>query len=463
MANHRLIAALLSILLAASGCTNPPAETADAAKDSAAPAERNVDWPARAMDYARKAATVNPKLAPSPYAMVASQCAFLGRFDQALEALGNEPEGPSQYMEIGSIAGIAASNGQPPQAIQIAQTVHDPRFRSIAINQVVFALADRHDFRGALESVKLLTAPIDVVRAGYRIARGQAEAGEYDAALETSKMIPANSAEEAKAKADFLEDLAKCRREGRHDLPPARKDPRQPLCESLRELIGVAGDLRDLPAIRSAEAWADQQRDIDLQGSRWRQIAWSYYRCGDRASCRKAMAQAETLAAKSGQPLARAVNDAALADLHLELGERDAAQSLVDPIGRLDLAGGRSDKPPGEDPFKVLVQDVDHMFDTTLLMPYLVDVMVRCGDIDAAFHFVERLPKGDSLLFGSMNTSLWLAVGSSCAAAGRVDEIAKRIDGLPSDEARMYLCLGVVDGLNRRPPATVGFGGQEQP
>jgi hypothetical protein len=96
--------ALFCVLLAAGGCAKP-AELTEQQRRAAIDA-----WLVRAKEYAGKAAAANPKLAPSRYGIVALQCAWLGRFDEALETLRREPEGPSPYVELATA--LATNKGR---------------------------------------------------------------------------------------------------------------------------------------------------------------------------------------------------------------------------------------------------------------------------------------------------------------------------------------------------------------
>ena len=142
-------------------------------------------------------------------------------------------------------------------------------------------------------------------------------------------------------------------------------------------------------------------------------------------------------------PLLRAVNRAALADLLLELGELKRAKALARQAARF-----RKSKPV-EQPeetveglFGGFVEGVFQMIGTSTTIPYVIDVLVRCDEVEAACELIAQFPDLEAL---------WSSLAASCAAAGRLDEIEKRMKSFDSAERKVFLCVGAIDGLKRRP------------
>lgn len=416
------------------------AEVVALPSDPAARAKLLDAWFARAKEHAFKVAEKD-EIAPA-WGTIATQYALLGRWDEALETASRSRHEGRRGCDVRDLVLWAALDGETVRAIELAKRIEVPSSRALALVQVAREQAERHEFAGAERTLELLAdEPSWLIAGREEIAKAQAEAGQYAAARATAAKIVPETDEDRQDLQELLKLIDQCEAEGRRDPPKQRKDRAVPLVQSGREGIGMAGEFDETTDLRDAEIRADLPETGDLRGTRWRQIAWAYFERGDHAACRRAIKSALEHVEKTKHPAVRAVERAALAGLFLELGEEEAARSLV----RKATEPGPQKAPKGdaqaETTTNVLSGFVESFITMGIAVPYIVGVQVRCGEIDEAVNLVDQYPDE----FG-----VWASFAAYCAASGRLAEVEKRIEAAESEEVKLQLCVGVIEALRRR-------------
>lgn len=311
-----------------------------------------------------------------------------------------------------------------PDPVFPENTNESARERSVYGISLTQAL--QHDFAGAKETIGRIRDPEVICGAWRRLAECQAKAGQYEDALESvAKMIPASEAAE-QAKNDTLALIAQCRAE-------RRKGPRPPIAgdylNTLRALCDAFSDTAlDGSSLEQQEAKAAGMSSPAGRASAWRQIAWAHFRTGDRQRCRNAIEKsresAQDIPGKIGHQ--RALNEVLLADLCLELGDREAAIGL---IRQASLSGNRD----------LLARLGLGTFTTA---PLAISVFVRTGNVDEAIEIAQEAGEGGAMA--------WASLGVFCAQEGALGRIEKVLETTRSERIKAVVCAGIAYGLQRK-------------
>lgn len=342
------------------------------------------------------------------------------------------------------LCGSLASYGHVVLAERLAETLPDgetvgpkgeslssfpdsPRTRAlrlIAIFQMI-----RGDPEGAFSTTRKIADERARASVLLRLARSGARTGHYDAAEKALRMASELWRGDPVELARVQELIAECRREGRSEAPKSG------FLNSLRGAVfafseGTAqrGKGQELP-----NAFEKQNAVPSLQN------AWKRLESGDPVGSR--IAAEEYLgfvdSGSESLPFFRAVDYCLLADLFLELGEKQKAQSLAAKA----LSALKEGLP------------LDRGLASFTILPLVVSVYARTGSLQEALDLIENVEtslsskhEGDLPLTGEA----WLALGVGCALAGETGFIERLLQENRPVRQKALLSLGVAIGLQER-------------
>ncbi|MBN2025126.1 MAG: hypothetical protein JW809_20280 [Pirellulales bacterium] len=153
--------------------------------------------------------------------------------------------------------------------------------------------------------------------------------------------------------------------------------------------------------------------------------------------CRKALAESLTCAETIPDSFQKALAFVMIADLRLELGDKDEAIRLVDMVtaewALVDRDPSKQDAGPAEDMLTWMRDGMEGLF----VKPLILDVFIRADHVESAVELASRSDYPDH----------WSAIGAECAYSGQMGAVAKLDKDLPKGLPRAHFCLGVAEGL----------------
>lgn len=354
---------------------------------------------------------------------IAAIHAEAGRLEGVLAALDNieAPQRREQCMT--GLPGLVASGGDRDGAISLAEMIKDRALRDEGLIGVVLADNVEHNFADAIRTVGLINNATVATRAWRRIARRQAEAGQYDAALASAANMLTETNRQQKYAMETLAFISKAKASGLKRSPTKSGSTLAEGARSVAKMF-VGADLltEDIGEIK---AKAEASEGAGERTSLWRQIAWLCHKGDDADGCCQALDTATRHAEEISDSYQRSINYVLIADLRIELGNQEEARNLVDKAREAEKDLGI---------FRGLASFTS--------APVAVGVMVRCGKIEEAFELARTY--GDE-----EDGVIWQSLGAFCASVGNTDEVERQLEKIESDEIKGYLCLGVWYALRK--------------
>lgn len=365
----------------------------------------------------------------------------LQQFRTAFMIISGIKEPTARRDAIIFLCGSLASHGDVALALRLGETLPDreedgakgervvsfpdsPRarvLRLIALFRMV-----RGDVEGALAATRQISDERTRATVLLRVAEVGGKAGYYDAAEDTLRIARQLGGDPLEF-ARVGELIAECRREGRKEAP------KPGFLNSLRGVVGAFAedsvpDGEGLPN-HSEKRMAEPRLET----------AWKKLETGDVVGSRaSADAFLRFVESRPERPvLAKAVDYSLLADLFLELGEKERAQDLVAKIYPTVVQGS----------------ELDEGLATFTIIPLIVSVLARAGSLQDAVRLIDKVEKPvEKKQEGrlTLTSQAWLALGASCALVGKVDFIEGLVKENRAAREKALLSLGVAIGLMER-------------
>lgn len=309
------------------------------------------------------------------------------------------------------LAGIlpdgAEDSGNGEQVLSTGDSLRTRALRFIALFRII-----RGDLEGVLAATRQIADEQARATVLLRVAEYGAKAGYYDAAEDALRIAREIWTGDPVEFARIEKLIGEYRREGRKEAPRAG------FLNSLRGVVVAfaersapgRGNLKAEPSLDTA--WEKLERG-DVVGSR--AAAEDFLRFVD--------SRPERLA------FAKAVDYCLLADLFLELGEKEKAHDLVIKTYPVLMRGS----------------ELDQGLASFTILPLVVSVFARSGGVQQALHLIEKADKEESSF--ALTGQAWLAFGASCALVGRIDVIEELVKEDRPARQKAILSLGVAVGL----------------
>lgn len=328
-----------------------------------------------------------------------------GEVDPAIRLAGILPDG-------------AEDSGNGEQVLSTGDSLRTRALRAIALFRMI-----RGDLQGALAATRQIGDEHARARVLLLVAKSAAKAGHYDAAKETlrsARELWTGDPTECAAAEKMIDDYC---REARIDVQP----PRAGLLNTLRAVVDA---FAEEPA-QGGECEGPPNHSESRKPVLSFETAWNRLAAGDVGGAR-AVAE-KLLRFVDSRPerlaFAKAVDYCLLADLFLELGEKEKAQELLAKT------------------YPVLMQgsELDQGLASFTILPLVVSVFARSGGVQQALHLIEKADKQESSF--ALTGQAWLAFGASCALVGRIDVVEELVKEDRPARQKAILSLGVAVGL----------------
>lgn len=319
--------------------------------------------------------------------------------------------------------------GRVDEAHQIVAKLDSDAERDEAHSLMASAFAGRHNFELAAQMLSKVGNPSRRNWALEKIAKAQAESGRWDDAVASLDKI--NVAEDMdadakeylkKVKAKILAVILRCRAD-KVARPPER--PTTDAASRYRAALNLWGLNATVYNIERARAQADKLTDPERLAAAWRGIAWYYAQNHANDDALEALTQGVAAAQAITEPHTKSLNLVLLADLYLELGERELAVALL---------------PKAQASEKNMMKLMRGLTSFTT-GPVIIGVLVRSGHTDRALEML-RSAKSDP-------STGWIAFGEFCADTGQLDLAASLLEEQDIAASRAWLAVGVASTLIR--------------
>ncbi len=406
---------LVALAAAPVAQTNTPPDPIDAA---------TLQWAERAEGFLPKIAEANGRHAV--WLGIATAEISAGKPDHARQGLAKVP-GPDDAANypVGLALSQAAVWGDDARAVQFAQGIEGSERRDTALYTVAVVQVQRRKIGRAEDTIRLMEGVRYRDIAWMHVVRAHASDGREKAAREAASLI---ESQETKAQALGLLALQGDVEQDRGKMTFARPmlagygpDPYQ----TWRCYLVMNDPQPIYPSDwQESEARADDKGNPEGRGLAWYQLAWEYHDRGRPEDCQRAIDKSERSFQAATFANEKANGFCLLADLCVELGQKDHAREFIAKAGK---AAQETKKRPADE-----YRD-----------PLWIGVLVRLGEIVAA---VEKAESSE----GRAAIQNWQALGVILAYEGNASEVERRLAAAPDDAARALLCVGVAEGLQRR-------------
>lgn len=334
------------------------------------------------------------------------------------------------------LAGAFASYGKVPQARYIASLLDrnlTPTSDGESVSDYDRALATiltqqaiRGDIEGAKQTWQELNNPKYDAK-WTQLARTLADRGDYDEAVALVAMVREPKLAEQCQR--ILKEIEAGRKvKTRRKAEEHRRSGMEGYLDQQRALAAVFWEAEREPEVASFEeqkARLASVQDPVRQAAEWRAIAWHSWRQGERDHWQEALRHGIESVRQIPEPLAaaQAAECLLLADLCLATGEKATAIDLATRATRActDVSFGKA-------------------ISRFTSGPLLISVLVRTDQLPTAFAIAQHHPS---------DSAMWLSLGAMGAFCDHLDDLARHLQALESNEAGAALCVGAAYGLHK--------------
>jgi pentatricopeptide repeat protein len=366
--------------------------------------------------------------------------AWAGQWRRAEPLITNISDQQKRYQEYAMLAFIAAGRGDVAGAVAFAETLDNepcrfgseseprPGCRDNTLFMIALAELPCDDFAGTAKVLNLVHDPRTAFSGWRRLAERQADVGLYEEAAASVAKVAAQDDTQRQDYDQIIKHIAECKATGAKK--PLRKDLRGvAYVESLRVMSRWGLMDVNLNDLSEAEKTAAALKETLDRAEAWRRIAWEYCRKNDLERCRNAIQKSLDSAETLPREFRRTVTYISLAELYLELGDRESAKRMAQKaeaaeMSVTELAGGMND---------------------VLTVPWLLSVLVRIGDVEQAVAILEKMQEQEF-----KTDWAWAAWAAMCAMEGNRNAVDRAIEKAGSDRTKAMICVGVAVGLHEK-------------
>jgi tetratricopeptide (TPR) repeat protein len=313
--------------------------------------------------------------------------------------------------------------GRIDEAHQIVARLDSEAERERAAQQLAWAVARRHDFDMAAQTAAKIQNRGTRNHALEKIIEAQAESGRWDDALTTLDQIAVSDDMDSDEKESVAKDktalLALILRYRAENVSRPPETPSTDAASRYRALLALWGLGSTIDDVDRARGLADKLTDPEELATAWRGIAWYYAQKDARDEALDALSRGTAAARKIAEPFAKSLNLVLLADIYLELGDRESAVSLI------------PEALSSEENMMKLMRGLTS-FTTG---PAIIGVLVRSGHTDRALQMLHAAK--------SEPATSWIAFGEFCAETRQLDLAASLLKEQGTATSKAWLALGV--------------------